>query len=120
MNRITRKLAQKSLEVIRKKGYLTGGSDLNNTFDWNIIVTYVNDLQNKAPKTYYLWRNGLWNDTLQLDDALFELFNEQEKSYDRVEEQVANAYDNSVDKVELDYDEFIAHLKDYNFNKRGY
>ena len=71
-------------------------------------------------KTFYLWRNGIWNDTLQLDDALFELFNEQEKSYARVEEQVSNAYENLVDTVELDYDEFIAHLKDYNFNKRGY
>ena len=42
--KVTREVAQTSLENIRKKGYVIGALDLNDTFDWNIVVTYINDL----------------------------------------------------------------------------
>ena len=51
MKKVTREIAQNSLESIRKKGYITGGSDLNDTFDWNIVVTYINNLQSLTPPT---------------------------------------------------------------------
>ena len=44
-NRVDRNMAQTALENIRKKGYMTASDDLNDTHDWLIVCTYINDLR---------------------------------------------------------------------------
>ena len=78
--KVTREIAQNSLESIRKKGYITGGSDLNDTFDWNIVVTYINDLQSLTPPTADDIVKGL---ELELSETEWE-YNKSSKMFSQI------------------------------------
>ena len=68
-----------------------------------------------APKTFYLWQNKIYHDKETLDDTLYEYYPSVSKSVDRIESLVECAYANTVDTVQLSFDELIQHLKDYKW-----
>ena len=63
-----------------------------------------------SKQTCYIWKNGIYTSTDDLDDDLWNYYASDIKNTDTIDELVASAYEDSVDKLELTYDEFKEYL----------